>query len=499
MITINKDDFSSSQAAAANKLVDFFEGKQLNYVTKALNGDNGAGYGFRWKWAKRGFVPRMRNITKPIVEKSAGNLFVKPPKLTILPATSPTATPVIDARLNELLTIADFSDFGQQLNYLSRLLRSVVVLQEKVIGETTETVDGIYRFTPTNGDLLVLNILHRGNSVVRMNATRTKITELAYLVEGCPSEDEWEYRYLNGEVDEIVKVKGDKEIKRVPSFMDDEGVGIGNIDGIVPAVMHYDTSKPRTGEWNWIPEDLPSFQELVNTHLVDLEFALAKQKGQTLFTDAEFRSGDDGAVEPLTRAGTRENAQQMPINRKPTEGAVASGIGAVVQLKANKDATKAPYVEFKGPDVDLAGQDAVVRQLSIDLASDWSVNLKVGGSGSASSGFQLIVEELDNLALREQRTVSFQATLRKMYAQLQLLYPELMRGELIVEFQGAHLPVNQKENIEVWQAKFAAGVASPIDYLMAEESLSRDEAEKRLTFIKSFATTNQVQQNSSVV
>src|SRR5262249_9206872 len=82
------------------------------------------------------------------------------------------------------------------------------------------------------------------------------------------------------------------------------------------------------------------------------------------------------------------------------------------------------------------------------------------------------------------RVIMFQASLRRMYSQLRRLYPELHAGQLIVDFPAASLPVNQKEQEQVWDLKIAGGRASVVDYLMAEEGLSEDEAKERAADIK---------------
>ena len=89
---ISAKDFNSKEARLTNQLVDYYKGKQLKHVVAMLNGRAHGGFGARKAWKERGMVPRVRNITKSIVDKS-GLLFNRAPKLTIqLPNQVQTVT-----------------------------------------------------------------------------------------------------------------------------------------------------------------------------------------------------------------------------------------------------------------------------------------------------------------------------------------------------------------------------------------------------------------------
>lgn len=473
--TITFEDFGTPQAVLAQKLVDFYEGHQVQYISRALDGYDG-GFGKREDWRIRGFIPRTRNITKPIVEKGA-TLYQKPVKFEILPAGDPTAKPVVDAKYNEILMACDAQEFYKTVDVFTRLLKATCVLQQKHIEGPRDTVDGMYRFDSTKGDLMVPELLHRGNSVVVMNKTRTYIIELAFLTLNSPNDEIWGYRYINQDIirDVLVKSGQPATVAEVP-----------NGDGVVTASMRYDTGKPRTGVWPRVPEDLPSFQMLVNLHLTDLEFALATGKSQKLvLKNADIVRYDSPIPAVTTIRETNDEGRGntlIPPGQK-TE-AVIGGIGSVLSLKSGKNATLAPAAEYIGPTVDLAAHDAVIRSLIDDLASDWCVKLKLAGMGHATSGFQLVVEEIDNLTLREQRAQSAQAAHRREYDITRILYPELTEGALQVIFASSSLPVNKLEQQNLWEQKVAAGFASVVDYLEAEEGLSEPEAIKRAEEIK---------------
>lgn len=468
---ITKEDFGSAESNKANRLVDYLEGKQLSYVLKALDGNLDGGIGRRYNWRKRGFVPVVRNITTSIVEKSAGNIFIKEPRWNILPSqdaytqTSASGDAIIDARLNQILSASDFTEFLQNFNVYSRALRSVCLLMQKYIPEGRTTVGGQYQFDETKGDALLPTILHIGNSVVRMNPQRTKVTELAYLTRGTPTDPVWEYRYINATVIIDFVVENDVEVATVT---------VPNPDNIVPAVMHYDTKKPSTGVWAPVPDDIRTTQEALNIHLTDLNFAIAQNVGKPLYTNAKFRKPGEQEVQTTVVGKVGENT--IPRDREDNQEGFG-GIGAIIQVDSKKDVQT--FIDHKGPDVDLKAQHEVLEAIIHSLATDWSVNLKIAGDGTANSGFQLVVEEMDNLNLQAQRMLAFKGTFRRMYEVLQGLYPELTEGVMEVCFNPIALPVNQKEQEDVWKLKIDSRLASPIDYLMSSEGLTREEAIKR--------------------
>lgn len=462
---ITYKDFSNdehSDAYRARKLLDQYDGNQTKWVEARLNGAIRGGWGYRYKWLERGFEPHCRNIVKPIVEKSS-NLFQNPAKYEILPSYDAKATPVVDAKLHQILSAGDWHEFAQQLDRITRLLRSTCVYQTKVVPDGTMTEGGIYRFNEDRGDQWVPMLLHVGNSVVKMNLARTKITELAYLTSGTPGDfNGWSYMYVSSDVIEERLVEHNKE-SVIP------GTRRINPDGLVTASMFYDTDKPRAPHvWAKVPEDIGSFQDMFNTHLTDLAFALATQKGQTLIiTNAKIQSTE----EPSYSISGIESTQV-----KPTEEATIGGIGSVMALTSPPNATQAPTADFKGPSVDLKSHYDVMAGLVEDIAFDWSVRLKMSGQGSASSGFQLVVEEMDNLELRQTRAKSFQGAMRRFYDIMSAMYPELTDGMLQVVFAPPSLPVNNQEELNLWTQKIEKNLASVVDYFMAVDNLSQEEA-----------------------
>ena len=497
--TITYEEFFSPNACKIQKIVDYYEGDQQNYVIAILNGAMN-GWGKRKEWQHRGIIPRVRNVTKAIVEKS-GMLFNKPPALNIVLPGQTNNEPVVDPVLNEILENADWVESMQNIDIYTRLCGSIVVLEQLILPDNRTTTGGVYQYDYTQGDQLVFTILHHGNTVVRMNESRTQITELAYIMgdnsyilnaDGVSSRPkQWKYCVWTPEEILVIQVDEDKELTNQDGMnqIETEISREPNTNGIVPASFIYDTRKPRKGHWCRPPEDLISLQEMVNLSLTDTEFAVAFQKQKTLFITGDLENDDNNSGDQLipaaqmghTAGGTIYNDIPFYQTRKQT---FLGGLGSVAKLGVDGAGT-AGKAEFVGPDTDLGKLDDIINHLIESVANDWSVNLNYGGGGKANSGFQLVVEEIDNLNLRQQRAYMMQAGMRRMYEILKVLFPgQLTDGYLQVEFAEPNLPVNREENENLWTIKIDNGRASVIDYFMDECGMTQEEAIMKATKIQ---------------
>src|SRR6478609_7945768 len=265
---ITASEFCTPEAQRATVLCSLYEGKQEQRVVQMLDGKIN-GYYARTDWQKRGLVPRVRNVVKMIVDKSA-NVFNKAPKLAVyVPGTS---APIVDEKLLSILESSDYHEFFQNLDVYTRLLKTTIVLQQKYIANDTTTVGGQYRFDNSTGDALALHLLHRGNCVVRMNKPRTQIIALAYMTSPLKitsgGAQVWTYRLITQDtiIDFMVSGWGDTSKEEVASIEP-------NVDGIVPATFFYDVNKPRIGYWVEPPEDILSLQDSYNSFLTDFTYA----------------------------------------------------------------------------------------------------------------------------------------------------------------------------------------------------------------------------------
>jgi hypothetical protein len=462
MKTITYADFNSEEAREASKLVDYYEDEQSKYVKKLLEDK-------RSDWDTRGFTIQSRNIVKTIIDKS-GLLFNAPPNLLVYPEDSKDG--VQDKTFARVMDRADWIEFFQNVDVYTRLLKTTIVLQLKYIPDERSTIGGSYRYDEKAGDALMLRLLHQGNAVVRNDITGNRITELAYLTSPFSQIEKWTYRYINADAVEDWEVEGAEE-RRVNSDP--------NEDGSVPATPFYDVRKPRQGFWFNVPEDIVSFQDNYNLFLCDIQYATAHQMQKTLFMDTHFENTDStGSLTiPAAPLGhTDAGDEQWRAVTAPAKKSIG-GLGSIVYLERGITGTT-PLVQFDGPTTDLKPLYEILSMQVRDIASDWCVKIKAPGEGSENSGFQVVTNEKDNLALREQRAQSFQAGLRRFYDVTQRLYPEMQEGTLKAEFAPPALPVNRLEQEQVWQYRLQNNCGTPVDYYMQTESLSEEDAIKKV-------------------
>jgi hypothetical protein len=490
--TIDYDDFFDDEAIDMQKLVDYYEGDQRDYVISMLDGAMN-GFGKRKEWKHRGIVPRVRNVIKSIVDKS-GLLFNKPPQLNII--TGVNNEPVVDPVYQEMLENADWNEVMQNIDVYTRLCGSTIVLQQLSVPDGTTTQNGQYRFDYTRGDQLLFTILHYGNTVVKMNEARTKITELAYILDDISYDldkgysnrpKNWSYCVWTPE--EIIEIQvNEQNDSRYSSNQQNIETVISrepNPYGIVPASFFYDTRKPRKDFWVRPSEDLIALQEVVNLALTDTEFAIAFQKQKTLFITGDLINDDNNAGDQLIPAAQLGNSPGGAIYNdipfyQTRKQSMLGGLGSIAKLGLDGGGT-AGKAEFVGPDTDLAALDTIITNYVQAVANDWSVNLNYGGGGKANSGFQLVVEELNNLQLRDMRAQMMQSSLRRFYEITKVIYPgQLTDGYLQAEFAPPNLPVNLMEQENIWTLRIDNNRASIKDYFMEEKGLTEQEADAKI-------------------
>lgn len=476
--------FDNEDAIDCNTLMDFYRDDQLKYVKMMLDGSYKGGYGKRRDWGKRGMIPRYRNITKSVVDKSA-MVFNSPP---VFETYNSNKTMIDNSTFDTIMQNADYLPFWQNAASMVRLLKSVVIYNQKYIPLGSVTENQIYRFNPFNGESLMQTVTHHGNSEVIMDPSGRFIIEYAYLMN-------LDNEYYDADLKESDQAKQycvvtPNEIETW-IFKDDKDIlvdVIPNIEGFVPAFFHHDVRKPIYGYWNKPGIDLGQLNEILNLHITDTEFAVTWSKQKTLFTNGTFGEGNasqqmiPAALPGHTDPGALYNDLQGFSNSGDSP---VIGLGAIVQVTSD-DSGRDPMIKFDGPTSDLDKLHQVISALSEDVANDWDVNVRIEGRGSANSGFQLVVESMDGLNLRAKQIQFFQASFRIMYEILQRMYPELPAGNLYVSFAPPSLPVNEKERDANWVSRISTNRASVIDYLMEENDLTEEEAVEKATKIKAY-------------
>lgn len=465
--------FDTKYAKFAQMSLDYLDGKQLEYVVKLLDDPN---YGRR-KWKERGMRPMSRNITGMIVEKSA-QVFVKHSPTQEVYNSNDDTEPNDDLSqaYANILEDADFDEFMQNFDQVVRLLKTGIILTQ--YNEKDNSI--------------MLDCLHRGNAVVWIDPMTKEPTKLLYKV----FEDEYaEYCYYR--IFTADKIEDWREKEQQAGQPPEEPELISSEDnpyGIIPMATFYDTNAPRVGYWNVMPTELVNFNESYNLNLVDLAFGAAWNIHKTLFTNCEITAEGGGTYEVREQYG---QALPRQVASSGGDGAMM-GLARVVQLDTT--AVESPFVEFKGPDSDLTGSSNLFSEWARDYAADWSVRVKASGEGVASSGFQLIVEEFDNLELRGSRSKMFAAGLAELYDVVKVIwnthqsfteFPE--DSVCVVTFPQPSMPVEKKEEEEVWTSRLNQKRATPIDYFMEVLGLTEEEANAKWEVVQEFYAGTEVE------
>jgi hypothetical protein len=144
---INYTSFFDDEAYETNTLIEMYEGEQTERIIRILDGNGCNGFGKRSNWRENGIIPRTRNIMQGIVNKSS-TLFNKPPSLMIWPSGNKTKG-FVDNTFNSLMYQSDWKSFFQNVCRYTRLLKTTVVLAERIVPVDTITENGIYTFNPS--------------------------------------------------------------------------------------------------------------------------------------------------------------------------------------------------------------------------------------------------------------------------------------------------------------------------------------------------------------
>ena len=445
--------FDNKNAELSEKIIDMYQGKQEKHLVKLLSDPNKG----RKDWQSRGIIPRHRNILKMIVDKS-GLLFAdKAPELQIFNNKSDAEpNPVLSAIVKEQLDEVNWIEFFTNFDSVVRLLKTAMVLVQY----------------DTTSKSLVLDILTQHNSYVvyKNNQIDTLIYKVAER-----EEEIYEFRVFTKELIQDILVNEETGEETIIN-------SIPNPFNMVPVSVFHDLNTPIFDFWNVIPTDLVQINELYNLHLTDSEYAASWSKLKTLFTNCKIVTSEDMQMDAVVPYGSA-----LP-RVAPSQGALIGGPSKVIQIDTM--GVESPFIEYKGPEVNLEPIDQMVNKWVSDFAQDWSVNVKMAGTGAADSGFKLIVEEMDNLELRRKRAKMFEAGFSRLFKVIKTVtnyfkptYPE--DAVLFCKFAAPNLPVDVKLQEEVWSRKIAEGRASRKMYFMEVYGMSEDEAIAKIEEIDS--------------
>lgn len=456
----------NDRAKFVKKALDYFDGDQERHMVNLLNS-----YGIgRTNWQTRGIIPRFRNLTKMIVEKSGMLFNGKEPRLEVYTdSTHMVDDPQQSVDYMQILEDAEWIDTFINLDQVVRLTKTAALL----VNYDAET------------DNIVFDILHRGNCEIIINETNREIIAAVYITgeyEGCR-----QFRVITKESYVDFEVDHNGQTQNVSESP--------NLYGIVPVVPFYDTQKPRMGFWVEAPKDLVSLNEMYNIHLTDSEFAAKWEKYPTLFTNLT-PAGQQRNIETYTDTSASPSARTM-LGMNGTGPAAGNIGGPDRMIQMDGQGVDSPFIDYKSPQVNLQELDDVFNKWVKDFAYDWSVRVKTAGDGTAQSGFQLVVEEIDNLELRKMRQRMFEAGLKKLFVTIKTIWNKTHvpvfteQSSCDIEFGDPSLPTDVKQEEEVWTIRINEGRASLVDYFMEAKGYSRMDAEAKVAEIQKYATAPQ--------
>jgi hypothetical protein len=450
------DMLNTDRASDAMRAINYFDGQQEPEMIKVLN-DPSRG---RQRWRERGLAPRFRNLTKMVVEKS-GLLFKDtPPTLEIFDASMITVNEGVTSLLNELLSRIEFVEFGTNFDSVLRLLKTAIMLVQWDAEEMH----------------WVLDILHRGNCEVVIDVKTRKPIGMIHRTA--------DNEYAVWTMDEVIGLQSNKDNVQVISVEP-------NPYGVIPISVFYDTNTPRTGFWVEQDKSLVNLNEMVNLHITDSEYSILWSKMSTLFTNMRPSGEGNNSFEvaevvnsPLPRI-VPSSAQSPGYLAGPGQAVVLDSMGV-----------DSPFVRYENPNIDIKPLNEVVDSWIKGYAGDWSVRMEVAGQGRAQSGFQLVVEESDNLDLRKKRQRMFESGFKRLYRVLAAVFNTAtgvaafpLDAQLYAEFDDPVLPVDVKVQEDVWSQRIKEGRATEIDYFQVVYGISREEAEERYAVIVEFNKT----------
>ena len=448
---------NDGEARFARKALAYYDGEQEEEMRKFLNAPNS----FRKHWNKKGQSIRTRNLVKKIVDAS-GLLFNDSlPKFEVWDNGAPSEQ--LTQSFTDIFNEANGTEFFSNFDNMVRLLKSGAVLVQY-----DEATNRFY-----------FDHLNVGTCVGRTDPVTRELTEIVYSSDEDADEA---FRYMSPEVviDFELTTTGVNIISSVPNTL-----------GFIPLAIFHDTHTPRCGLWNTTPTELVGLNEAYNAYLMDVEYAGAWQTVSTLFTTANLEptqlSSNDTFDRMASRTVTDSTGKKVAATTSPqTTSEVIGGPGQIV--RAHVKSGESAVFEYKSPQGDINSISAVFAAMTKDFAADWSVRFSEGSS-VASSGFQLLVEEMPNLELRKARQRMFEAGFKRLYAVMKRIVPTLS-GELFTVFSDPALPVNQADEEVVWSRRIQEGRASRVDYFMATQGLSEQEALAKIAKIDAFNANN---------
>lgn len=380
------------------------------------------------KWSQRGFIPLYENPTRILIERSAKS-YKEPPKRSV--TLNGAVSEVLTASYNDLLATTELNFTTQDLDQRARLLTSAIILPQ---------------VAKTESEVITLTVLSRNNCAVYINPETREMEQLLYTAGVSGANGGMMFHYWDKEV--IIDIEDGNEVGREE-----------NPYGIIPAAILNDTRPPLSSNlWRY-----PSWEQLI-------QFS----DGVNLFnTEALFNARYGMVGSPIT-------------NMKIPDGFVR-GIDTALELEGTID--EVPFFEYRTPTVNITSFLDWLNKFKEAIADEWGVNLKFAGGSIADSGFKLVVEEFENIELRQTRIVAakqFEQDLYQVFAAMSVIHDWGLNtdGVGVADFKEPALPVNEQNDWIIAKEQIALGVITLEDYwLKKNPDLTAEQlAEKRVNY-----------------
>lgn len=379
------------------------------------------------KWRQRHFQPIYENPTKILIERSAKTYKESPRRAVTL---NGDVSEALTEKYNDLLRGTNLNFISQDLDARARLFRASLLLPQ---------------FDVDSGNL-TLTVLSRNNSDVVFNRLTGEMEGLIYTT-GLVG--------LNGGVvshlwtpTEIRDFEGGKLVGSVMT----------NPYGIIPAAILNDTRPPLGVLWKYKTwEQLIQFSDGVN-----------------LFnTEALFNA--------------RYSMVGSPVTNMDIPDGFVMGIDTPLSTTTNDGSD--PFFEFRAPTSTIDQFLNWFNKFKEAIADEWGVNLKFAGGSIADSGFKLVVEEFENIELRQKRVVAakqFEEDLYQVFAAMSVVHDWGLdvNGRGVADFVEPKLPVNEQNEWLIAKEQIATGVLTMEEYwIKRDPDLTPEQlAEKRRLF-----------------
>ena len=449
------DLFDADARSTAQKALAYFDGESKEYLQKFLAT-------YRKNALKKGMAPRVRNLTRPIIEKSGMLFNGRPPVMEVYSNGADVPDEAGTEALINVMEAANWVEFFTNFDNALRLLKTAYVLVQ-----VAQLADGTNK--------LFFTILSQHNCAVHIDPMTLEIDTLIY---GTGKDKD-----SAGNVVNTFRII-------TPDYFQPLFVGEGQSEsvdekipnpfGIITAAVFHDTNTPRDGVWNKIPLDIMEINDIYNQSLTDSEFSMMHAKMPTLFTTGKVQGSSLEARSEIQETNSVFGQRMVSVLGEQLNG----GPGDIVGVDTNGEPL---YLEYKGPTPEIKPFDDVVNQWVRDFAADWSVSMNSEGDGfgNVQSGFALMAKEIPNAELRKKRQRMFEAGFKRLYKVLLSINKVVPLGltenaDLFASFAPPDIPVDEKSAENIWTQRIKEGRSSDVEYFIVQQGLSRAEAEAKV-------------------